>query len=232
MPVVDSSASSSEHLREASSERGQIVLRRRGTDGAQELRVNGVFVMDDRETSTERQLARAALDALDAPVDAALRILVAGLGLGYTLRAVLDDARTHDVLVAEIEPALVEWHRAGTVPGGALDDPRVQLAFGDVRDLVATLSDSSLDLVLLDVDNGPGFLVYDANAAIYQVDFLRGCRRVLAAHGRCAVWSSAPTPDLVATLTDVFETCTTTDIPVLLGSRETTYHLLLAPAGV
>ncbi len=111
-------------------ERGELVLRRR-EGGALELRVNGVFVMDDAETSSEELLASAALDAVLRPA----RVLVGGLGLGYTVRALLADARVESVLVAEIEPAVVQWMRDGLVPS-VLDDARVRVEVGDVRDVV------------------------------------------------------------------------------------------------
>ena len=102
----------------AESGRGEVVLRRRAEDGALELRVNGVFVMDDRETSTERLLARTTVEALtSSPGDTeSWRVVVGGLGLGYTLAELLTDARVASVLVAEIEPHLVGWHRDGLVP--------------------------------------------------------------------------------------------------------------------
>ena len=83
------------------SERGEVVLRRREHDGALELRVNGVFVMDTIETSSERELARATLAAVDPATDA-LEVLVGGLGLGFTLAEVLTDPRVARVLVVEI----------------------------------------------------------------------------------------------------------------------------------
>src|SRR4051812_4530482 len=92
----------------AESSRGEVVLRRRERDGALELRVNGVFVMDDQETSTERALASLALDAAtgNGPQNRdrhrALRVLVGGLGLGYTLAAFLESPDVASILVAEI----------------------------------------------------------------------------------------------------------------------------------
>src|SRR3954453_10256144 len=89
--------------------RGELVLRGR-YDGALELRANGVFVMDTVETSTERALATRALALHRDPGT----VLVAGLGLGFTLRAVLEDDRVQRVTVAEIEDALIGWMRDGT----------------------------------------------------------------------------------------------------------------------
>ena len=134
---------------------------RRRDDGALELRVNGVFVMDDVETSSEQALARTVI-ALGAS-----EILVGGLGLGYTLRALLASPQVSRVVVAELHPEIVGWMRDGTIPGAELlTDERTHVVVGDVRDVVEAQSPASLDAVVLDVDNGPDFLVHDDNAAV------------------------------------------------------------------
>lgn len=221
----------SQVLAAAASARGEVVLLRRDNDRGVELRVNGVFVMDNVETSSERMLARATLSAVEGGADT-IDVLVGGLGLGYTLAEVLADPRVRHVTVAEIEPALAGWHRDGTLDdalGGSspIHDDRAELAVGDVRAIVAAAPPASLDLILLDVDNGPGYLVYDANAAVYRDDFLRTCARRLRPGGLAAVWSAETAPDLLATMQDVFDTAEEWPIPVILGQRATTYHLFL-----
>ncbi|HET6737473.1 MAG TPA: hypothetical protein VFH76_01010, partial [Kribbella sp.] len=185
-----------------------------------ELRVNGVFVMDDRETSSEELLASAALASVRRPD----RVLVGGLGLGYTVRALLADDRLGEVVVAEIEPDLVAWMRSGLVPS-VLDDPRVSVVVGDVREVVAASSDASLDGILLDVDNGPDFLVYNENSAIYASPFLTVCRSKLRAGGVLTVWSSSASDALEAAVTAVFGACAVTPVPVTLQGRAETYYV-------
>ncbi|MGC4940541.1 spermidine synthase [Kribbella sp. DT2] len=200
----------------AVSERGELVLRRRAGDGALELRVNGVFVMDDQETSSEELLAEVALSGKPS------RVLVGGLGLGYTVRALLASAAVREIVVAEIEPALVEWMRAGLVPS-VLDDPRVEVAVGDVRDVVA--GSGAYDAILLDVDNGPDFLVYDANAAIYTDGFLGVCRSRLRPGGVLTVWSSSASAALEGAIGNVFGSCVVSPVPVSLQGRDETYYV-------
>lgn len=118
----------------STSSRGEIALRRR-SDEALELRVNGLFVMDTVETTAERLFARTVL----GKVGGAVRVLVGGIGLGFTLTEVLAaHPAVGPVLVAEIEPALLGWHRAGLVPQTAswLADRRVCVAAADVADVV------------------------------------------------------------------------------------------------
>ncbi|MFY0408010.1 spermidine synthase [Solicola sp. PLA-1-18] len=211
------------------SDDGRASLRTRA-DGAVELRVNGVFVMDDQETSSERLLARAVLDAADDPST----VVVGGLGLGHTLRELLADERVRRVVVAEIEPAVARWMREGRVPGrDLLDDPRTDLRVGDVRDVVASLPETSVDAVLLDVDNGPDFLVLDANAAVYGVPFLATCVARLRPGGVLCIWSMADSPALRDALAQVCDDVAADRVPVRLQGREEAYWLLRgrAPRG-
>ena len=210
------------HVAQASTERGEIVLLRRG--GALELRVNGVFVMDTVHTETERLLASRSLASVSG---ADLRVLIGGLGLGFTLGEVLADPRVRVAEVAEIEPDLVAWHRQGLVPETeeALRDARTRITVGDVADVLRDRDGGPYDLILLDVDNGPGYLVYERNAAIYGARFLELCRDNLTERGVVAVWSASREAALEQTMTGVFGDCQEVAIPVRLGQRETTYYL-------
>ena len=191
----------------------EVVVRRR-SDGALELRVNGVFVMDDVETKSERRLAEVVLerDARD--------VLVGGLGLGFTVRALLEDAGLRMVLVAELHPEVIA---AGTV-----DDDRLEVVIGDVRDLVAEQPSAFWDAVLLDVDNGPDSLVHAENAAVYGDAFVAECARVLRPGGSLAVWSMADSPTLRATLGNHFTDVEAERVPVHLQGRDEAYWILTA----
>jgi spermidine synthase len=190
----------------------EVVVRRR-PDGATELRVNGVFVMDDAETTSERRLAQVVLER------GARDVLVGGLGLGFTVRGLLDDARVRMVLVAELHPDVVAACR--------LDDPRLEVVIGDVRDLVAE-QPPTFDAVLLDVDNGPDFLVHPENAAVYSESFVAECARVLRPGGTLAVWSMADSPDLRATLGAHLSDVRAETVPVRLQGRDEAYWIISA----
>jgi spermidine synthase len=209
-------------------ERGEIVLRERSAEvpPALELRVNGVFVMDTRETSTERALALHALELVERPA----RVLVAGLGLGFTMHEVLTDSRVEQVTVVEIEPDLVGWMRDGTIPHGPqfLADERLTVTVADVATALDETAEASYDLVLLDVDNGPGHLVYDANAAVYREPFLARCREVIARDGALVVWSADEAPELDRALRSVFGDATALAFDVALQGRDEQYWLHVA----
>ncbi|MGH3306763.1 MAG: spermidine synthase [Nocardioides sp.] len=216
----------------AESERGELVLRQRQeNDGPSvlELRANGVFVMDTQENSTEQALADAALGLVAEPRD----VLVGGLGLGYTMHRVLADQRVERCSVVEIEPALVEWMRDGTVPHGPamLADERANPVVADIGPAVGEVSDASYDLVLLDVDNGPDHLVHEHNAALYRPPFLTEVRRILRPGGAVAIWSADASPELEATLEQVFGNAETAGYDVTLQDREEKYWLHVARVG-
>jgi len=216
----------------AESERGELVLHERHENGAPtvlELRANGVFVMDSQETSTEQALADAALELVDQPRD----VLVAGLGLGYTMHRVLADQRVERCSVVEIEPELLEWMRDGTVPHGPamLADVRANPVVADISTAIGEVADASYDLVLLDVDNGPDHLVHQRNAELYREPFLTELRRILRPGGAVAIWSAEVSPELETVLEQVFGNAETTGCDVTLQGRDEKYWLHVARAG-
>ena len=180
-----------QELGRASGAHGEVLLRRRGP--VTELIVDGVFAMDDVDTSTERALA---IEALRRCTGEALRVLVGGLGLGWTAATALADPRVATVEVAELQPALVQWAEAGLLPGlpEALV-PGLRLHAADVADVLADGA-GRWDAVLLDVDNGPDFLVHQSNAGLYSAAGLSTALAALRAGGVLAIWSADPAPDL------------------------------------
>jgi spermidine synthase len=214
-------------LGRASGAHGEVVLRRRGP--VTELVVDGVFAMDDVDTSTERALATEALRRCPG---ADLRVLVGGLGLGWTAATVLADPRVGAVDVAELQPALVGWATDGLLPGlPELPAGRLRLLVGDVADTLAA-SPGRWDAVLLDVDNGPAFLVHQANAGLYGAAGLATALAALRPGGVLAVWSSDPAPELAVRLaalpgsTDVEHLV----LPVERDGRRFDYAIVVARA--
>jgi spermidine synthase len=212
--------------------RGELVLREhRPGDGAPtsvELRANGIFVMDTVETATERALAAAAL-ALSADPQT---VLVGGLGLGFTMHEVLSDRRVQACTVVEIEQSLVDWMRDGTVPHGPamMADARISLVVADVADAIAEAAPSSYDLVLLDVDNGPGRLVHEQNAILYDEPALGAIRAVLRPGGVLVIWSADEAPSLQDALRRVLGNGEARPLDVRLQDRDEEYWLYVARA--
>ena len=213
----------------AETERGELVLRERREANApavHELRANGVFVMDTVEVSSERALASAALALVEDP----RAVVVGGLGLGYTMHEVLADHRVERCAVVEIEQALVDWMRAGTIPHGPalLADERVHIVVADVAVALAEAPPASYDLILLDVDNGPGYLVHDTNADLYRAPALENARRALREGGALVIWSAAEALELEERMREVFGNAEARPHDVLLQDRDEQYWLYVA----
>jgi spermidine synthase len=219
-----------EELGRSAGAHGELLLRRRtsapGT-GHLELVVDGVFAMDDVDTSTEQLLATEALRRV--PGDR-LHVLVGGLGLGWTAAGALADPRVAAVDVVELQPALVGWAARGLLPSLAgLADRRLRLRVGDVAAALAAATDR-WDAVLLDVDNGPGFLVHGSNAALYRPPGLATALAALRPGGVLAIWSSDPAPGLVATLAELPGAAVAEQVllPVQRDGRRYEYAVVLA----
>jgi spermidine synthase len=169
---------------------GELRLMRRGAEYS--IMAGGVELMNSRLSGSEEALATLACARLaDRP---APRILIGGLGMGFTLRAALGvlgpDAR---VEVAELVPAVAQWARGpmAAIFAGCLDDPRTDLQIADVRALIGSAR-AAYDAILLDIDNGPAGLTRGANDGLYGEGGLRECARALRSGGVLAVWSAAP----------------------------------------
>ena len=198
--------------------RGELVLRRVG-DGV-ELISNGTFLMDTRDGRSERLLVEAALGRHDAPRD----VLLGGLGVGISLLAALADTRVRRVTVAEIEPALVEWHATHLRPfsRGAIDDPRVRILVGDLAVHLATAA-SSYDAVCLDVDNGPDWTVTGGNDALYGEAGTRLVVNALRPGGLLSVWSAKASPEYEARLRRHLDDVAALEVPVPRGEPDVVY---------
>ncbi len=180
---------------------GELVLRGRG--GEYEIRIDGAELMTSRGHGSETALAELACAAIAG--QPAPRLLIGGLGMGYTLRAALDRLPTAArVVVAELVPEVADWNRGplASLAGDPLGDPRVDLRIVDVADVLAAEpgAGSGFDAVLLDVDNGPAALTRAANAGLYQTAGIALAVRALRPGGILAVWSADPCPELVEVL--------------------------------
>jgi spermidine synthase len=188
---------------------GELVLRiRGGAAPSASLILEGMFLMDSDSAESERALARegcAALRRVRGDVPGGARVLVGGLGLGITLRELLDQPGVARVEMAEIFEALVGWNRGPLVSlnGGALADPRVECRVGDVRAVLADATAGPFDLLLLDVDNGPTWLALPSNRWLYTRVGLDAMRARMALPGVAAFWATERAPDFEAELADL-----------------------------
>jgi spermidine synthase len=197
--------------------RGELVLRR--ADKHFEVIANGTFLMDTRDGRSERALVR---EAIAGKTD--VRLLLAGLGVGFSLDEALRHDAVAEVVVVELEAVVVEWARThlGGITERGLDDPRVRLVVADIR-AVLEAADDEFDAICLDIDNGPGWLVHDANAAVYADATLALIGRRLRPGGRLAVWAAAPDKEFEGRLRRRFGEVSTVSIPVARGPDDVVY---------
>ena len=170
------------------------------------LILDGDELMSSRKPDSESALGRLACRRLMSERKATKRgprVLIGGLGFGYTLRAVLDALPpTAEVVVAELFPEVVEWNRLylGVLCNHPLEDPRVRVRVGDVGDLFGERHKARFDAILLDVDNGPAALCLESNDRLYRRAGLARIKRTLASGGVLAVWASATDPSFTKLL--------------------------------
>ncbi|HEV2846121.1 MAG TPA: hypothetical protein VG477_14800 [Thermoanaerobaculia bacterium] len=178
--------------REKTPDGEELALTRR--DNIYLLSIGGMELMTSRAHGSEDALARLGCEALGGKRSP--RMLVGGLGFGFTLRAALDhlppDAR---VVVCEVFASLLEWNRTvlGDLAGHPLRDPRVQAVRSDLNDYLDR--GERFDVILLDVDNGPEAFTLRSNNRLYSPAGLVRLRESLNPGGVLAVWSAHPSPE-------------------------------------
>lgn len=167
---------------------GELVLRRTGAD--LEVILNGAFLISTANEASSRALVSAALPRLAGD---GLEVLIGGLGLGYALDEALAERRVAHVTVAEYEPVIVRWFRAygerrAARAAAAERAGRVHIECADVADVLARDA-GRYDLVALDTDNGPAWLVRDENAGLYSEAGARLAAAALRPGGAAVFWS-------------------------------------------
>ena len=158
------------------------------------IHIDGEELMSTRASGSEIGLAEVG--CRDLPAEGP-RVLIGGLGCGFTLRACLDVLPpSAEVVVAELFPVVVDWNRThlAHLNGKALRDRRTRIDTRDVWEVLADAGERGFDAILLDVDNGPGAVCVEANHRLYDRDGIEHLRRAMAPGGRIAVWASQPDP--------------------------------------
>ena len=167
---------------------GELKLMRRGDEFS--IMIGGNELMNSRRVGSEEALA--TLTAARLGPRNHTRILIGGLGMGFTLRAALAAfGKEAAVDIAELVPAIVDWARGPLAPlfGESLTDPRVAIHVTDVAEMIADGRDR-YDAILIDVDNGPSALTQEANEGLYSMPGLAAARAALRQGGILAIWSA------------------------------------------
>jgi spermidine synthase len=190
-----------ELLGQAVSPDGTVMkLTRRGDEYL--ILADGAILMTSRMHGSEEALATLACQrprTLKEP-----RVLIGGLGMGFTLRATLDLLSSDaTVVVAELVPAVVEWNRGplGPLAGHPLNDKRARVETGDVAVILGSPL-GPFDAVLLDVDNGPAASMASSNERLYDSHGIAAAHAALKTNGFLAVWATREDRKFVQRLRD------------------------------
>ncbi len=173
-------------------------------DGHFYLKVGGVQLMSTTASSSEQQMAEIAC----ARMPKKPRILIGGLGFGFTLRRVLELCPPDAIVdVAELVQEVIDWNREflTSVNGLLLDDPRVRIHRRDVGEIIERAGKDRYHAILLDVDNSPDPLVQKGNAKLYNRGGIARTKAAMHSGGRVVFWSANPDKDFARSLERVFQ---------------------------
>ena len=159
-------------------------------DGAYFIDFDGHELMSTRVHDSETALGKLACTTLRNIKQP--RVLIGGLGLGFTLQAALDTLPSHaEVIVAEVFPIIIKWHERHLQSLGVpLNDQRVRVHEGDVGDLLGFDDRDRYQAIVLDTDNGPDATCLSSNASLYDDRGIERIKKSLEPGGVLAVWSA------------------------------------------
>lgn len=210
--MTDPVPSGREVLERLTTASGDWQLQRR--DGEYEIICNGVFLMASYNRESSRQLASLALNRVRGD---GLRVLVGGLGIGYTAAAALEDPRVMQLDLVEVEPVVVRWHREyfASLVDRPLYDPRTRLILADLAEV--SFTPGTFDALLLDTDNYPERIVREQNSALYDAPGIAGLFQALRPGGAMAFWASDRAPMLAARLRQAGEAVEEIEVPEMVS---------------
>jgi len=165
-------------------------------DGEYIIKADYLPLMSTRMHHSEVELARVVCKKLKPGA----KVMIGGLGLGYTLRSTLDLLpKDGKVVQVELVPEVIEWNRGplGPFADHPLKDPRTELAQDDVSKVIRN-AHNEYDSIMLDIDNGPSPLVDERNAWLYTDSGLQAIRKALKNGGHVAIWSADDEPSFPA----------------------------------
>lgn len=192
---------------------GELQLQRRGSE--YEIIYNGVFLMATYNGASERAAVREALQIISASEKGPIRVLLAGLGVGYSLQEALTWEQVSRVTVAEIEPAVIRWNRGvlREVNGSALEDKRVVIDNRDFREVLEETAETALKypdrkyrVIIVDTDNGSSWISIPGNVFFYSPEGLKFIESCLHPGGVACFWCSRREKEFEERLKDRFQT--------------------------
>jgi len=169
-----------------------------------EIIFNGVFLMASYNELSAKAVGTLAIEPL-ASERQDMRVLIGGLGIGYTLQAALECGGIRAVDVVEIDKHIINWAKSffTELNGKALSDPRVHLIQADLIDYIQK-TDKTYDIIILDVDNGPTMLAMESNQNLYEEPLLSRMKNILTDGGVLTIWAEKESPPFRKCLGEIF----------------------------
>ncbi|MDA7903695.1 hypothetical protein N9B31_08535 [Mariniblastus sp.] len=183
-----------------------------------EVTLNHEFLMSSYLTASEKALSVLGLERVQASgSDEKLRVLVGGLGLGYTAASALDSTTVNHVEVVEFLPQVIGWLEDGLVPlADRLNaDERLTVTHGDIYERLSRPGSQDFDLIAIDVDHSPEDVLGEQSQGFYSCEGLERAKLHLTRGGVLGVWSYAESSPLLTNMKEVFETVTVEKVTVM-----------------
>ncbi|HVK90510.1 MAG TPA: hypothetical protein VM468_03730 [Mycoplana sp.] len=206
----------------------EIILRRR--NDIYEIRYNGLELMSNRNHASEDILATRSIELQATEAN---KVLIGGLGMGFTLRSTLDRMGSDaEIVVCELVPEIVEWNRTclGHLADYPLCDARVRLRTGDVMEVLREEA-NAYDLILMDTDNGPDFTIRAPNETIYGSAGLQTVGRALRPGGIASFWSATLSVAFERQLDRAFLNWWRDEVPLIAGRNDAIHYIYFASDG-
>jgi spermidine synthase len=205
-------------IAQQNTENGEVILRQ-GTAGY-EIIVDGQFLMSSASGDSSVALVELGLGGLTGRNN--LQVLIAGLGLGFSLKAALANAAVAKVTVVELEAPIIEWHRRDLIAGSSksVNDPRTEVYHQDFLRFCDECQ-TKFDLIAVDIDNGPDWLSHQTNSALYSGSYLHRLAEMLNREGILTLWSAAASLGLKQRLAGIFGSVTEMEVADHNGEGKT-----------
>ncbi len=218
-------------LHRSVTEDGEIALRQLTSPQGNlhyEVVVNGTSLFSTYNRDSERALARLAVYPV-LTLRRPLHVLIGGLGIGYTLGAVLEYKEVCSVTVVEKEKTVVDWYKTyfGPYNGKSIEDPRVSIVVGDFLSFIRNTR-IAYDSMCLDLDNGPDWLVWEENRVLYEESGLNQIKNVMKSGGCLGIWSSSRADLFEDRLRRIFKNASVHTINTTEMGKEVEYHIYTA----
>ena len=172
-------------IERAITKNGEIQLQKRGSD--YEIIFNGTFLMATYNGKSEKFLVQYAIESVKSPK----RVLIAGLGVGYSLRKALEYEEIEKITVLEIEDKIIEWNKTHLSPYSkdALNNPKVEVVNANFIQWVES-TEEKFDVICIDIDNGPDWVVINENHKLYGDVGICNLIKIMNRSGAISFWSS------------------------------------------